>query len=114
MAHIEKAMLACIETCDECRRCCLATLSHCLEMGGEHAISAHIQLLLDCAEACQASANFMSRGSDQHADACAFCAEVCEACAESCEALGGEEMKKCAEVCRRCAQSCRQMAGATA
>jgi hypothetical protein len=81
-------------------------------MGGRHAEAAHVRLLLDCAQICQTSADFMLRGSSYHARTCETCAEVCLACAENCERIGPDDdmMKKCAEVCRRCAASCRQMA----
>lgn len=38
----------CIENCQNCHAVCLETISHCLEMGGEHANSEHIKLLQDC------------------------------------------------------------------
>jgi len=101
----------CIEECEHCHHVCLETVTHCLQTGGKHAEAAHIRLLLDCAEICQTSANFMLRGSDLHTRTCAACAEVCERCAESCERFGDDDkMKACAEVCRRCAASCRAMA----
>ena len=73
--------------------------------------AAHVRLLLDCAEICQTSANFMLRGSDLHMRTCAVCAEVCQRCAESCERMGDDtQMRACAEECRRCADSCHRMA----
>jgi hypothetical protein len=81
-------------------------------MGGKHAAADHIRTLMDCAQICETSADFMVRGSDLHAHTCAACAAVCEACAVSCERLGGAEMKRCAEECRRCADSCRAMSQA--
>ena len=116
MAHttttsLSREMQQCIDACDECRTACLATVAHCLEMGGKHAAPEHIRLLLDCAEICATSAGFMARGSDLHGDVCGVCADVCEACAENCESLGGSpQMQACADACRRCAESCRQMA----
>ena len=105
----------CITQCVNCHRICLAKIQHCLEMGGKHASAPHIRLLLDCAEICQTSANFMLRGSNFHTSTCTVCAEVCTRCAESCEELGdGEQMRACAEACRSCAESCRQMAGGAA
>lgn len=103
----------CIQNCLDCHRICLECVPHCLQMGGEHAGQAHQVLLQDCAEICQASANFMLRGSQLHARTCGACAEICEACGEQCDRLGrgDEHMTRCAEICRRCAQSCRQMAG---
>lgn len=105
-------MQECLENCKECHAICTETAQHCLHMGGKHAEAAHIRLLLDCADICQTSTDFMLRGSPQHVLTCGACAEVCLACAESCERIGQQDsmMKKCADICRRCAESCRQMA----
>lgn len=106
-------MQECTENCIECHRVCLETVLWCLQEGGDHAVASHIKLLLDCAEICQTSANFMVRGSDFHTRTCRVCAEICERCAESCEQMGeGELMRQCVEACRRCARSCREMAEA--
>jgi hypothetical protein len=111
-AHTSTEMQQCIEECTRCHAICLQTAGHCLELGGKHADPAHIRLLLDCAEMCQTSANFMLGGSDLHQRICTACAEVCRACAEDCErmAAGDQMMKDCAEECRRCAESCERMA----
>lgn len=79
-------------------------------MGGEHVEAEHIRTLMDCAQICITSADFMSRGSPWHADLCGVCANICEQCAMSCDALEGAEMKQCADECRRCADECRHMA----
>ncbi len=104
-------MAQCIQECLSCHSICLQTVAYCLSMGGKHADPGHIGLLLDCAQSCQTSADFMLRGSPLHARACGFCAEVCEQCAQSCEQMGDDaQMKACAAECRRCAESCRRMA----
>jgi hypothetical protein len=104
-------MQQCIRNCLDCYRVCLETLNHCLLKGGKHAEAGHIRLLLDCAEICRTSADFMIRGSDLHGRTCGVCAEVCRRCAEDCEGLADDEpMKACAEMCRRCAESCQRMA----
>jgi hypothetical protein len=108
--HQNQDMRSCIDACQSCHEVCIETIAHCLQMGGKHAEPAHIRLLMDCAEICQTSANFMVRGSDLHQHTCAACAEVCERCAVSCEQLGGAEMKRCADECRKCADECRRMA----
>jgi hypothetical protein len=106
-------MRECINLCTECHQTCVETLAHCLQLGGAHAAAEHIRILMDCAEICQTSANFMLRGSDQHPHTCEVCAGVCERCAKDCERLaqGDAQMIRCAEVCRRCANSCRRMMG---
>ncbi len=104
-------MQQCIDACNTCHAVCVETVQHCLKMGDKHAEPNHIRTMLDCAQICATSADFMLRGSDMHAMTCGVCAEACERCAQSCEAIGDDEMmRRCAEVCRMCAQSCREMA----
>lgn len=107
---IDQRMRECIQECHHCHDVCMETISNCLQMGGEHAKPRHIQLLMDCAEICQTSANFMLRMSEFHGQTCGVCAEVCERCAEDCERFDDEMMRQCAEACRSCASSCREMA----
>lgn len=100
----------CITRCWECRTVCQHTLfEHCLKLGGKHAEADHVRLMVDCMQACQTAADFMTRGSPLHTAMCAACADVCERCADSCEAIGGEHMMRCADACRKCAASCREM-----
>ena len=104
-------MQECIDNCTRCHATCVETITHCLEKGGRHAEVGHIRLLLDCAQICATSADFMLRGSDLHKLTCRACAEVCARCAEDCERLADDDvMRRCAEECRRCAESCRKMA----
>lgn len=113
--HVEHdvSLEQCIEDCTECHRVCLATARYCLDQGGEHAEPEHVSLLLDCAQICATSADFMIRKSELHGLTCGTCAEICRRCAESCERMtSGSLMRECAEVCRRCAESCEQMAAA--
>lgn len=111
---MDAAMQKCIENCTECRDICQKTTAYCYSMGGKHAETAHLQYLLDCTEACAASASFMLRGSNLFPQVCGVCADACDRCAESCEQFSGDaQMMACAETCRRCGQSCRQMAAVT-
>jgi len=72
-----------------------------------------VRLLLDCAEICATSADFMIRGSDMHAHVCQACAAVCDRCADECDRMAEDPyLAACAEICRRCAETCREMAGA--
>ncbi len=107
----EQEMDKCARQCGECQDECERTIQHCLEMGGPHAAADHIRLMMDCAQICATSHDFMTRRSDLHGHTCAACAAVCEACAADCERLAGgdEAMKRCAETCRRCAEMCRKM-----
>lgn len=107
-------MRQCITHCLDCHAVCLETSQHCLTLGGNHAAAQHIRTLLDCAQSCITSADFMLRMSPHHAQSCGFCADLCRECAQECERMAGGDslMQRCVEVCRRCEQSCRQMASA--
>jgi hypothetical protein len=70
-------------------------------------------MLLDCADMCATSVNFMLRESTLHRKTSEVCAEVCIACAKSCESFPDDDvLSRCAEECRRCAETCREMAAA--
>ena len=102
-------MEACIDLCHRCETICLSmATSYCLARGGAHAAPAHIRLMLDCAQICATTAEFMARKSAHHARICRVCAEICMACAKSCDGLDG--MEACLKLCRDCAESCRRMA----
>jgi len=116
MPHtLDATMQQCIDDCLDCYQTCFSeAMSHCLEMGGKHVAAQHFGLMINCAELCRTTAEFMMSNSALHARVCAACAEVCDACAESCLQTG--DMEVCIKACRTCASSCRNMAdtGATA
>jgi hypothetical protein len=53
---------------------CLETLTYRTEKGGRHAEASHMRLLMDCAQICQTSADFIIRKSELGEKACYFCA----------------------------------------
>lgn len=112
--QVSEEMRRCIQNCLDCYKACLEMVMHCAAKGGKHAMPKHIRLLMECANICNTSANFMLLGSENHSSVCEVCADICDQCAQECEEMADDnEMKACAEICRRCAESCRQMAGAT-
>lgn len=106
-------MRECVDACLSCASLCAETTRYCLEMGGKHAEVQHITIMIDCAEICQTSANFMLRQSAAYTETCSTCAAICRACEESCRQLGGTAMTNCADECAGCAESCERMAGLT-
>jgi ferredoxin len=107
MAHASSTQ-ECIEQCTQCHNACLALAARLLrEDTGRHTRT--VALLLDCAQICRTSADFMLRRSPLQHLACGVCVDVCEECALACEALGTPEAGHCADLCRRCAVSCREM-----
>jgi hypothetical protein len=104
-------MRECIQQCTDCHNVCTETIVYCLQQGGKHAALEHMRLMMDCAQLCAASADFMLRGSSFSPRVCGMCADVCDACAKSCDRFGDDpQMKECADTCRRCAECCRKMA----
>ena len=110
--HSSEEMNRCIQLCQECHVSCIQMIGHCLRLGGRYATSDHLRLLMDCAQMCTTTADFMARGSFVHDRTCGLCSELCGRCASSCKqvAEGDQIVKQCAELCLRCAESCDRMA----
>lgn len=107
---LSAGMKECLQNCTECHNICVQTTVYCIEMGGKHAHSAHLESLLDCATVCRTSADFLLRSSGLHPQVCGVCAQACQTCAESCAQFPDDaQMRACAEECRRCAETCRDM-----
>ena len=98
----------------ECRRCqeaCLDAVTHAVRRGDHYSDDVLIGALLDAADVCRISIDFIHRGSHVHARIGAVCAEICERAAEACDALPGDPvMAACAAACRRCAAACEALA----
>jgi hypothetical protein len=109
--HSDDEMKKCIQLCEECHAVCIQTVGHCVKLGGRHAAPDHIRLLLDCAQICETTADYLIRGSSLHERMCGLCAEVCRQCADNCLQIAGDDqmVKKCAEMCKSCAGSCERM-----
>jgi hypothetical protein len=108
---MNSGMQECIDTCFDCSRTCLETLSHCLNLEGPHKEAKHISLLQICADICQVSARAMTFGLEQHSSICRACADLCRDCATDCRQFQDDKiMANCADVCEKCASSCEQMA----
>ena len=69
--HLSASLRECIENCSDCHDACTETLAHCLSLGDKYAAAEHVVALLDCAQACDTSRDFMLRGSPIHPLVCA-------------------------------------------
>jgi hypothetical protein len=98
---------ACIDACRDCHDSCLASVMHCLTLGGPHADPLHVNLLLECTAVCSTTADLMLTNSRFYRQMCAVCARICTACAQQCQALG--RMEECVRACERCADECEHM-----
>lgn len=112
MHHGNHGLDTCIQACLDCHQVCLTTIGHCLSLGGAHAEAGHMRIMMDCAQICVVSADFMIRGSAHHPHICRECAEICRECEASCanHPAADDAMRRCAEACHRCAEECAAMA----
>jgi hypothetical protein len=108
--HNSEEMRRCIENCVECYKICMEATMYSAQKGGDYVKPKHLRLLMECANICNTSANFMLLGSEHHEKTCEVCAEVCRQCAEECNEIDDAMLKNCAEICLRCAESCQEMA----
>lgn len=100
----------CIDTCLKCVAICNHRASACLQEEDVKMMARCIQLDMECAAICYASAQLMSLGSEKAKDICRLCADICEACATECSRHETEHCKECAEACKQCADECMAMA----
>lgn len=108
MNQLSQRTRAAIQALQQCHTVCHSmAMTHCLEMGGEHARPQHLRLMLDCAGTCAFTADALGRKSQFQAHFAALCAQVCETCGEDCDALG--DMEDCVQACRDCARLCREI-----
>jgi len=109
MKHLSQQTADAITALQHCHAICSSmAMTHCLEMGGEHARPQHLRLMLDCAALCAFTADALGRKSQFHTRFAALCAEVCETCEKDCEALG--DMDDCVQACRSCVILCQEVA----
>jgi hypothetical protein len=111
-AAMDMAASQCIDELQKCHRACADTASRCLMIGGVYAQAERLSLLLDCAQACQVSADFLLRRSSFQLQMCIFCTEVCVRAADMCAEFQDDPlMRACERACRRSAAASREMTG---
>lgn len=100
---------------EDCIAVCLGTASFCNHTALWCAdVDSHrmemkkcIELTLECAALCAATAQLISMGSERAKELCRLCADVCEHCASQCNKFNNETLMACAELCRKCSCACR-------
>jgi hypothetical protein len=96
------ACLACAAVCNYCASSCLKEpdvkmMAHC------------IQLDMECAAVCYATAQLISLGSTRAQAMCLLCEEICLACAAECSKHDNDHCRECARICNQCAITCSEM-----
>lgn len=103
---------ACIDACLRCAAVCNHCASSCLKKEDVKMMARSIQLDMECAAICYATAQLMSLGSERAKELCRLCAELCRACADECAKHaehGMEHCRECADACWKCAEECEKM-----
>lgn len=109
MNQLSRQVRDTIQALQHCHATCQSmAMTHCLEMGGEHARPQHLRLMLDCAAFCAFTADALGRKSQFHNRFAQLCAEVCDTCKQDCAALG--QMEECVQACHDCSRLCTEVA----
>ncbi|MEO6903605.1 MAG: four-helix bundle copper-binding protein [Bacteroidia bacterium] len=91
---------ACADACNTC-------LTACLKEEEVKKMVSCIRLDMDCAQICEVTAAFISRGSDHAKHLMKECAEICSKCAQECgKHAHMEHCKVCSDMCKKCAEMC--------
>lgn len=106
-SRMEQMVQDCITSCEKCRAACIRAITHSLEVGAEHARQEHIRLLLDCADVCQVSANFLLRGSPSAGYFCSIGGRLCDRYVREYKGLCG--LEECVAACETAAALCHRM-----
>lgn len=96
--HYKLIIDACLNCAALCNHCVSESLKEDPAM-----MSKCIQLSLECAAVCTATAQLMSLGSDNVKDLARICEKLCDACAEECGQHNSEHCLECAAACKSCA-----------
>ncbi len=95
-----------IEACLKCAVLCNHCAASCLEESDTKMMVKCIQMDMECATICYATAQLLSLGS-KHAKAITkLCAALCEDCATECKKHENVHCQECAKACKDCAEAC--------
>ena len=104
------AYQVCINACLHCAALCNHCALSCTTEEDIKMMARCIQLDMECAAICYATANLMSLDSEKAIAICGICADVCEACANECRLHDNEYCRQCANACTACAAECKNIA----
>lgn len=104
----EKMIIELGTACRQCYEVCRQTFDHFLvDLGGVDANC--LRLLLDCAGACVATADYIRLQPEFLRDECQRCSAACRDCAKALQDIEGEMIEGCVYECNRCAEICEEI-----
>ncbi len=117
--NVDKALLArAIEEALSCFQTCTACADACLSEDMAADLAKCIRTNLDCASACAATVEVLSRHTGYDANVTRAqlqaCVAACKACGDECaqHAEMHEHCKICADACRSCERACNELLAA--
>lgn len=99
----------CIDACLSCADLCNHSASASLLVHEKKDTATCIQLEMECAVICYATAQLMSLGSQKVLEFCRICAAICEACAAECEKFDFDHCNETAAACKLCTIECKKL-----
>ncbi len=95
----------------ECATACENCASSCLDEKDVTPMAHCIEIDRDSAELCYTAAKLLTRDSEFAHELLAVCEKACRHCAEECSKHDHDHCKKCAEKCTQCADACHEHHG---
>lgn len=95
----------------DCAKACEECAATCLDEQDVTSMAHCIELNRDCAEISFLGAKLLLRDSEVAHQFLIVCEEACRRCAEECSLHSHEHCKRCAEACRRCEHACHEHHG---
>jgi hypothetical protein len=95
-----------IEACLKCAALCNHCASSCLQEIDIKMMAKCIQLDMECAAICYATAQLLSLGSKHSKAMAKLCAELCQDCHKECKKHENKHCQECSDACKECAEAC--------
>lgn len=96
----------CIDACLNAAALCTHCANACVKEDDPKMMVDCIQLSMECAALCFATAQLMSLGSATAKDLARLCAALCDRCADECSKQSSDHCLECAQACTQCADAC--------
>jgi hypothetical protein len=90
----------------DCAMACEYCAHACLQEPDTQKMSNCISLDTDCADICTQAARLIGRNSVIAMQYLILCEEICRMCADECGKHDHDHCRRCAEACRICADAC--------
>lgn len=102
----ERAHSELVQILLDCAAACETCAAACLYEEDPAMMARCIETDRDCADICTLGARLLLRDSENANHYLTACVEACRLCAEECKKHNNDHCRQCAEACDRCADAC--------